>query len=196
MELTDAKLIERLKQGDERAYSELYDQHYVFLCYVANSYVKDRFTAETIVGDMIFHLWEIRETLVISTSLRSYLSRAVRNRCVNYLLSKNSVHEIHIADLIDGNVPEKTPLEDSPLDKMLGREMEETIIGSVSKLSKECETVFRKSRVEEKKYAQIASEMGISTNTVKYHIKNALTILRKDIKKLFMLFYLFLTTLP
>ena len=38
--------------------------------------------------------------------------------------------------------------------------------------------------------------MGISTNTVKYHIKNALTILRKDIKKLFMLFYLFLTTLP
>ena len=91
MELTDAKLIERLKQGDERAYSELYDQHYVFLCYVANSYVKDHFTAETIVGDMIFHLWEIRETLVISTSLRSYLSRAIRNRCINYLLSKNSV---------------------------------------------------------------------------------------------------------
>ena len=43
----------------------------------------------------------------------------------------------------------------------------------------ECRTVFKKSRFEQKKYEEIALELGISINTVKYHIKNALALLQK-----------------
>ena len=82
MEHTETLIVEQLKTGNEDAYQYIYDRHYALLCHVANGYVKDHFLAETIVGDTIFHLWEIRETLEISVSIRSYLLRAVRNRYV------------------------------------------------------------------------------------------------------------------
>ena len=77
MEHTETLIVEQLKTGNEDAYQYIYDRHYALLCHVANGYVKDHFLAETIVGDTIFHLWEIRETLEISVSIRSYLLRVV-----------------------------------------------------------------------------------------------------------------------
>ena len=86
-------IIEQLKAGKERAYKFLYDRHYQILCHVAAQYVRDDFLAETIVGDVIFHLWEIREQLEIRTSIRSYLMQSVKNRCLDYLKSQyNQTH--------------------------------------------------------------------------------------------------------
>ena len=43
------------------------------------------------------------------------------------------------------------------------------------------------------KYSEIASELGISVNTVKYHMKKALAILRDEFGKyLVLLLFLFL----
>lgn len=47
----------QLQEGNESAYKYLYEHHYVVLCHIAENYVKDRFIAETIVGDVIFHIW-------------------------------------------------------------------------------------------------------------------------------------------
>lgn len=66
-----------------------------FLCHVANQYLNDNFLSETIVGDVIFHLWEIRETLNITISIRSYLIKAVRNRCIDYLKSRSEKRKFH-----------------------------------------------------------------------------------------------------
>ena len=66
MENTEKLIVEQLKNGNEDAYKYIYDYHYVLLCHVANQYLNDNFLSETIVGDVIFHLWEIRETLNIT----------------------------------------------------------------------------------------------------------------------------------
>ena len=89
MENTEKLIVEQLKNGNEDAYKYIYDYHYVLLCHVANQYLNDNFLSETIVGDVIFHLWEIRETLNITISIRSYLIKAVRNRCIDYLKSRS-----------------------------------------------------------------------------------------------------------
>lgn len=44
------------------------------------------------------------------------------------------------------------------------------------------------SRVENKKYSEIASELGISIDTVKYHMKKALRQLSSDMAK-YLLFW-------
>ena len=54
MEHTESLLVKQLKIGNEDAYRYIYDHHYVLLCHIANGYVKDKFLAETIVGDTIF----------------------------------------------------------------------------------------------------------------------------------------------
>ena len=54
---------------------------------------------------------------------------------------------------------------------------------SIGRLPEDCRRVFRMSRFEEKKYDEIAHELQISVNTVKYHIKHALALLHEDLRK-------------
>ena len=81
-------IIKKLKAGDNEAYKYLYDYHYVALCKLSYYMLKDKIQAESIVSDVIFHLWEIRENLELVPPLRNYLIIAVRNKCLNYLALK------------------------------------------------------------------------------------------------------------
>ena len=181
MEHTETLIVEQLKIGNEDAYQYIYDRHYALLCHVASGYVKDQFLAETIVGDTIFHLWEIRETLAISVSIRSYLVRAVRKR------------EIAFSSLMPDEITDdKMTISDShPLGALLERELEEEIYKAIDKLPNECRRVFDKSRFEGKSYEEISQELGISVNTVKYHIKNALASLQMNLSKYLITLLLF-----
>lgn len=107
MENTEKLIVEQLKNGNEDAYKYIYDYHYVLLCHVANQYLNDNFLSETIVGDVIFHLWEIRETLNITISIRSYLIKAVRNRCIDYLKSRSEKKEISFSVLVPEEMSEE-----------------------------------------------------------------------------------------
>lgn len=193
MEHTETLIVEQLKLGNENAWQYIYDHHYALLCHIANSYVKDQFVAETIVGDTIFHVWEIRETLEISVSIRSYLLRAVRNRCINYLNSEREKREIAFSALMPDEISDdKIILTDShPLGMLLERELEEEIYKAIDKLPDECRRVFDKSRFEGKSYEEISQDLGISINTVKYHIKNALALLQKHLSKYLVTLFLF-----
>lgn len=183
MEQTELLIVEQLKEGKERAYKFLYDQHYQILCHVAAQYVHDDFLAETIVGDVIFHLWEIRESLEITTSIRSYLMTSVRNRCLDYLKSQSHRKEVPKPGLQDFPVLYYIKGGDYPLGRLLESELEQEIMKAIGRLPEECQRVFRLSRFEEKKYEEIARELNISVNTVKYHIKRALALLHEDLGK-------------
>jgi RNA polymerase sigma-70 factor (ECF subfamily) len=73
--------------------------------------------------------------------------------------------------------------ESQPLATLLEKELEIEIEKSINSLSDECRKVFELSRFEQLKYEDIAVELNISVNTVKYHIKNALSKLRADLSK-------------
>lgn len=178
-------VIEQLKQGDEDAYKYLYRNYYALLCHVAHAYVGDDFLSETLVGDVIFHIWEVRETLSIQTSLRSYLVRAVRNRCLDYLSSKREKKETAFSVMGEDEQEQGCYLisDDYPLGTLLERELESEIHRAVQSLPEECRRIFLKSRIEGKKYEEIAMDLGISVNTVKYHIKNALSMLHARLEK-------------
>jgi RNA polymerase sigma-70 factor (ECF subfamily) len=74
-----------LKRGDKKAYRQLHDRYYDQLCLLAYQYVRESFLAESLVGDVIYHIWENREPLQIHTSLKTYLVKAAQNRCINHL---------------------------------------------------------------------------------------------------------------
>lgn len=61
-------------------------------------------------------------------------------------------------------------------------ELETMISEKIALLPEECQKVFYLSRYENKSYAEIAEELNISINTVKYHIKNALSTLRRELE--------------
>ena len=185
MDSAEALLVQQLKNGEDAAYKYLYDRHYQILCHVAAQYVKDDFLAETIVGDVIFHLWEVRETIEISTSVRSYLMSCVRHRCIDYLKSQHHQYEIAQSPVGMSDFPVLQYVNDSdyPLGRLLEKELENEIMNAINRLPDECRKVFSMSRFENRKYEEIAQELKISVNTVKYHIKHALALLHEALGK-------------
>ena len=179
----EKQIIERLKRGDERAFRYIYDHHYVLLCRFAEQLLNDLPLAEEVVDDVIFYLWEHRTEVEITYSLRAYLIRAVRNRCLNELNSLGNRIESRVSSL---SVAENLEFLDAifveertPLGHLLEQELEDELLRRIDELPSECKAVFKKSRFEGKKYEEIAEELHISVNTVKYHIKNALAYLQE-----------------
>ena len=179
----DTLLIIGIRRGDERAFRHLFEKHYGVMCRFAEQILHDRHLAGSIADDVIFNLWESRMTLHIRTSLRTYLLSAVRNRCINELNSAGgrqrrltmSISAKDNADFLlslfaDGH---------HPLGELIEKELDEKIRQCVSDMPEACRTAFVKSRIELKTYAEIAADMGISVNTVKYHIKNALAFMHE-----------------
>ena len=83
--ISDTCLLNRLVDGEMKAYEEIFVRYYPTLCAYARMYVKREETAENIVQDLMLWLWENRTVLCISTSLPKYLFGAVRNNCLTYL---------------------------------------------------------------------------------------------------------------
>jgi RNA polymerase sigma-70 factor (ECF subfamily) len=85
MKNSNQQLIDGIKQGDVAAFEELYKQYYIFLCLIAEHIVRNHSDAEEIVSDVFVKLWNIRENIDITTSIKAYLVKAVHNTSINYL---------------------------------------------------------------------------------------------------------------
>ena len=79
--------------------------------------------------------------------------------------------------------------------KLLEKELEQEISKAIDEMPEESRIVFKKSRFELKKNEEIAQELGISVNTVKYHIKRALSFLRERLRGYLPLLILVITML-
>ena len=185
----------RLKNGDELAYRYLYDQYYSKLCRIANFYVKDVFISENLVGDLIFSMWENRENLDTIESLNSYLFASIRNRCFNYLKQAYVQREISFSKVLENKFIYSMQSEnDLPVGILIEKELEDKIELSINHLPQQTKKVFQLKRSEELSYEEISSQLNISVNTVKYHMKSAIHILRVELATYLvsMLFVLFI----
>ncbi len=181
----DILFIKALKNGDEKAYRQLYTRYYDLLCRLACQYVRDNFLAESLVGDVIYHFWENRERLHIQISLKSYLVKAVHNRCIDHLehLRVKRQSELKLTQQQEQKQQDYALGLDYPLAKLITLELEESLAQAIDSLPAECREVFYLSRVEELSHSEISEKLGISVNTVKYHVKNALVRLRDQFKE-------------
>jgi len=197
MSLNNEELIKGLKDGDERAYKELYDIHYEALCIIALDLVKDYYIAETLVNDLIFSLWENRKEFRINQSLRAYLVRGIRNRCLNYLEHIQRKEDVYrsLSEQYNQNRSIGKFYREDPFYRLLEKELDEQIKNAIQKLPDLTRNIFLSSRHAGMTYDEIAKEQKLSVDSVKYHIKSALSKLRDELQDylsfFFLLIYLF-----
>lgn len=189
MKYTEENLPEGLKEGSDEAYRALFDIYYHRLFCIARQYLHDEFIADTVVGDLFFHIWETRKKLDIQISLNAYLIRSIRNYSLNYLQKNYVEKEIGFNSIS----PLLFQTEEYPLGILLEKELTEIIYAEIDKLPPETRQVFILSRMEELKHAEIAEKLQISVNTVKYHIKQALSVLRERLKDYLLFILAFLS---
>ena len=147
---TEYEIIEGLKAGYEEAYKYIYDRQYKILCIIAKEYVDDTFTAEMIVSDVIFALWKNRKEIDINLSLRSYLIKAVRNRCLNYLAQLNKREDVrsHIGNLLEKEQIHYEEQHGYPLSNLIEKELDVKINNCINNLPALTRRIFCLSRFE------------------------------------------------
>lgn len=142
--------------------------------------------AENIVQDIFMVLWEKRAFLDIRMSISSYLFSLVRNRCLDFLKRKV------VIDAYKQELSMKmTALEQMEQITMSDEEIERILAAAIDKLPERCKLIFVKSRMEGKKYREIAEELNLSVNTVENQMGLALKKLRKELRE-YLPFFIFI----
>ena len=103
MDAGDNELIKCIKEGDLKAFEKVFKDYYALMCSVAMDYVNDSAMCQTLTEDVLLNLWEKKNELVITTSLRAYLLRAVRNKCIDHLRTQRQNSDfLGYYDSLDG----------------------------------------------------------------------------------------------
>lgn len=175
-QLADIHLLEQIRQGDMRAYEEIFTRYYTTLCAYTRLYVRGE-VSENIVQDLMLWLWENRTTLHITESLSRYLFRATRNRCLKYLN-----HEM-IERRVLGQLSEKLHEQFEAPDFYVIEELQERIRKAVEQLPPSYREAFELNRFQHKTYEEIAGLLDISPKTVDCRIQQSLKLLRIRLKE-------------
>lgn len=151
----------------------LFKDYYEALHRYAFSILKDEDDAKDILQIVFINIWERRETLQITSSTKAYLYRSVYNESLNYI-KKEGVRLKHQegASVLQESTQ---PTTDAQEDIIMWKQKVDSVL---DQMPPQCRTVFVKSRTENKKYLEIADELGISVKTVEAHMSKALKIIR------------------
>lgn len=167
--------IELIKSGNKVAFDQLFLEYYSFLCNYAYKFLSEKEASEEVVQDIFFNLWNKREQLEITTSIKSYLFQSVKNKCLTLIkhLEVREEYKQHNKEII--SYYEKQ-------DQSTDSELAEMIDSAINKLPEERQKVFRLSRYEGLKYQEIADHLNISVKTVEAQMSKALRFLREELK--------------
>ena len=174
----EKEVIQRVNNGDTKAFELLYSTYYVYLCAVAVKYVYKPEMAEEIVNDVFLNVWNNRSSLFYP--IKAYLVRAVQNQCLSYYRKKR-LDEIAVSDIKDYTVEiyeQLVYLDSSPLACLENKELANQISKAIDQLPEKCREIFIQHLYYNKTYEEIAQMKNISSSTVRVQIKQGLSKLR------------------
>ena len=185
MQADEKSVIRGLMEGSEDAYRYVFKTYYGPMCILAESILSDEFLAQSAVSDVISHLYEVRSEVVIHSNLRSYLMMSTRNHCLNLLNSTTARYVQAFSTLGEQDTHDVLSGVDyvTPQGKLLDNELEGLMRDCIENLPEPVKTTFIKSRFRDMTYRQIGAEDGVSANTVKVRIQQALKLIEQRFSK-------------
>lgn len=176
---TDFHTQKKIKQSDIAAFEMLFREFYSPLCHFAAGFVSDMDAAQEIVQEFFYNYWKNREKIQIRISVKSYLYSSIRNMALKHI-EQQQVRRRYAAQVLAAS--EESQQVDQ-LDQLQAKEMQKVIDQTLAALPDRCSLIFRMSRLEGKKYHEIAEALSISVKTVEANIGKALQHLRLNLEK-------------
>jgi RNA polymerase sigma-70 factor (ECF subfamily) len=171
---SDSEIIRRIRQGDKQEFEKLFRSSYVSLVRYARTILKDHDTAEEIVQDLFFRLWQDRGKLAIESSLNGYLFRSVHNRSLHFI-EHQKVVDRHAGEIAASADQTAEPVTEA----IYYSELQSKVARVLERLPERCSVIFRMSRFEGLKYNEIAEKLSVSLKTVEANMGKALKEFRK-----------------
>lgn len=175
---TIAELMSLLQQGDEAAFTELYDRYWQKLYVIAFNRLQDKTAAEDAVHDVFAGLWANRNQVRVDNP-EHYLAVAVKYTVLNRI--KKQIREREkLAGLASLTASVQHSAE-STLDYKL---VLERVWQEAGKLPERCRLIFYYSREAGLPVKEIARRLHLSPKTVENHLGRALRQLKTAARSL------------
>lgn len=174
---TDEQLLLSLREGEEGAFTEIYNRHWEQMALYVLKVIRSREEARDIVQEVFVSIWRRRQELVISGTLIAYLLRSVRNLSIRYI--ERNLNRYQFLDILSDHVNHLTGLSDVNLVEL--KQLEDRVDKAISALPPKMREVYILSRQENLSYREIAQKLGIAETTVKKQVSNALKNIKNDL---------------
>lgn len=171
-------LTAQVRQGDERAFDEVFRRYYSHLLAIGLRFLKDPDLAEDAIQDVFLKLWQQRQSLNEAHSLKAFLAVAMKNHVLN--LIRNSHHTIWERF---SEVVHDFQSADAAQDSMEWQECTTILEAAIQQLSPRKQEIFRLRVFEGLNNEQVARQLVISVNTVKFQYSAASQFIRQYVSK-------------
>lgn len=170
----ETQLLEALKNNQESALKCIFKKYYPICCAYAEHLVNEE-DAKELASDTLIWLWEHRQEIRIENSLSKYLLKSVYHRALN-LLQKHQRQN-------DAETRFREEMEEIIQDTDTQRfsELYGQVREVLSTLPPDQREAFIRHRFQNKKYKEIAHELGLTVQMVAYRIQQVTRILQKKI---------------
>ncbi len=171
--LSDQELGSLLKNGDQQAYTEIYNRYSAILLIHACTRLQDEEEAKDLIHELFLCLWNKKDTLYFKTSLKGYLYTAVQNRVLDKIAHRKvkTAYAASLQQFLDqGNWITDECIREKELSGLIDRE--------IASLPDKMRQIFEFSRKNHFTHREISDILNISEETVKKQVYNALKILK------------------
>jgi len=182
------KLLHELSQGSELAFTELYNRYKNLVYGTALKITKSKVLAEEVVQDVFLKIWQNQEKAAEITNFENYLFIISRNHIFDMI--KKIARETNLASDItyknSASDDTDTAIKDDQYNVILNQIIEQ--------LPPQQQKIYKMAKMEGLSHQKIGENLGISTETVKKHMAQALKFVRFKISpymNLFMSLFLF-----
>lgn len=184
----DEELTVLLKQGDQLAFTEIYNRYWAEMYHHTYRMLKDEDSSKDIVQDVFSTLWLKSSTLNVNIKLSGHLYISARNKVLN-LIAQDKVRNDYLS-AIASFVTESTN-DASLFDE---KQILEIVEAEIRNLPPKMREIFELSRKDNLSHKEIAARLNLSDQTVKKQVQNALKIIKNRISMIgagvFVLFFL------
>jgi len=174
----DKKLIALLKSSDETAFRQVFDRYHRKVYRFAYSFLKEHEQSEEVTQEAFLNFWLYRDRLTPDAAIAPLLFTMARRVLIDHwrkCASSDKFRNYLIDSLEKTNNSTEVWVE--------SRELEQISQAAFQLLTEQQREILMLSRDEGLTYNEIAERMHISRHTVKYHLTNALDILRQYFAK-------------
>ena len=175
----ETELLRRIAEGDEAAFSILFDRYHVRIFDYLVVITKTKEVAEELVMDIFLKLWLGREWITEIKDVEAFLKKVAYNKAIDFI--RYAARHKKLQDIIAREVAHAA--HQSPMDALAEKDYQKIIQKAVEQLSPQRRLVYVLSRSHGLTQDEIARELNLSVNTVNNHSKAALKSIREFLKK-------------
>lgn len=176
--VSESALLEKIADGDEAAFQQLFNHYSDRIYGVAFTYTKCPLLSEEVVQEVFLKVWVKRSTLPAVINIADYIFILARNKVIN-MLRRSKMEKAYLKQL-SSNSDENIL---TPEHQYHYKESQQIIENAVLMLPPRQRLIYQLNQVQGLGLSEVADHLGLSRNTTRNHLSRAMQSIRTYVQQ-------------